>query len=160
MGLLPPRVMANDSTTYRIVLGGRIARPCAPSRRASQILVRATPPDRWMAGWHGRAWMPMMLPADNVRHFAVWIGAAPKVSVSSAAGPFVRSALDVLRGDGRVADGGDVAILPADELAQLPALIVAPSDPVRVGAANRALEHAGFHARFGRHSARLGNGSW
>ncbi len=37
----------------------------------------------------------------------------------------------------------------ADELATLPALIIAPIDPVRLGAANRALERAGIPWRFG-----------
>ncbi|MGH7689888.1 MAG: hypothetical protein ACREN3_09815, partial [Gemmatimonadaceae bacterium] len=71
------------------------------------------------------------------------------VHVSPGAGPFVASAVDVLRGDGRVASGNDVAVLPADELATLPALIVAPADPVRVGVANRALDRAGVPWRFG-----------
>jgi hypothetical protein len=37
----------------------------------------------------------------------------------------------------------------ADDLSSLPALIVAPADPVRLGAANRALERAGVPWRFG-----------
>jgi hypothetical protein len=42
-----------------------------------------------------------------------------------------------------------VAIVEADHLASLPALITPPSDPVRLGAANRALERAGVPWRFG-----------
>jgi hypothetical protein len=61
----------------------------------------------------------------------------------------VRSAVDVLKGSGRVSDGRDIAIVPGDELSTLPALIIAPSDPVRIGAANRALERAGIPWRFG-----------
>ena len=36
-----------------------------------------------------------------------------------------------------------VSIVSADDLASLPAVIIAPRDPVRLGAANRALERAG-----------------
>jgi hypothetical protein len=92
---------------------------------------------------------PDELPGDNVRHFAVWIGPAPGIDVSAAAGPFVRSGVDVLKGGGRVTDGRDIAVVPADELSSLPALILAPADPVRIGAANRALERAGVPWRFG-----------
>jgi len=44
---------------------------------------------------------------------------------------------------------GKVAIGPADEIASLPALITAPTDPVKIGAANRALERLGVPWRFG-----------
>jgi hypothetical protein len=46
-------------------------------------------------------------------------------------------------------DKTGIAIVSADQLATLPALIIAPSDPVRLGAANRALERAGVPWRFG-----------
>ena len=56
----------------------------------------------------------------------------------------------MLRTTQRVTDGHDIAIVPGDELdARLPALITAPTDPVRLGAANRALERAGVPWRFG-----------
>jgi hypothetical protein len=45
--------------------------------------------------------------------------------------------------------GGDVAVVGADALTRLPALVAAPTDPVRLGAANRALERAGVPWRFG-----------
>jgi hypothetical protein len=61
----------------------------------------------------------------------------------------VRSAVDVLKASARVTEGRDIAIVAADELTTLPALIIAPSDPVRIGAANRALERAGVPWRFG-----------
>src|SRR5206468_9069117 len=73
----------------------------------------------------------------------------PGVALSAAAGPFLRSGVDVLKSAGRVTDGRDIAIVPADELLSLPALVIAPSDPVRIGAANRALERAGVPWRFG-----------
>ncbi len=146
-GAVRARVQAADSTTYRIVLGNRtLAR--GTTAPGEEIVVRAAPPERgWQSGTVELD--PDELPGDNVRHFAAWVGPATRVHVSAGAGPFVASAVDVLRGDGRVASGNDVAVLPADELTALPALIVAPADPVRVGAANRALERAGIPWRFG-----------
>jgi hypothetical protein len=64
-------------------------------------------------------------------------------------GPFVSNALDVLRANERITAGRDIAVVAADDLTTLPALIIAPSDPVRLGAANRALERAGIPWRFG-----------
>ena len=146
-GAVTARLMSRDSTPYRITLGGRsLARGTAAP--GEEIVVHASPPERgWTAGTVEVE--PDELPGDDVRHFAVWIGAAPGVVVSPAAGPFVSSAVDVLRSTGRIAQGNDVAIVAADELTRLPALIVAPADPVRLGAANRALERAGVPWRFG-----------
>ena len=45
--------------------------------------------------------------------------------------------------------GNDIAFAPADEATKLPALLIAPSDPVKLGAANRALERLGIPWRFG-----------
>lgn len=146
-GAVLARIMTRDSTTYRITLAGRsLARGTAAPNE--DVIVRAAPPERgWVEGTVELE--PDELPGDDVRHFAVWIGPPPGVSVSPAAGPFVRSAVDVLKGSARVADGRDIAIVPGDELTSLPALIIAPGDPVRVGAANRALERAGIPWRFG-----------
>jgi hypothetical protein len=110
--------------------------------------VRAAPPERgWVQGTVELE--PDELAGDNVRHFAVWIGPAPGVTISPAAGSFVKNAADVLRTTERVTDGRDISIVPADELSALPALILAPVDPVKLGAANRALERAGIPWRFG-----------
>jgi hypothetical protein len=54
-----------------------------------------------------------------------------------------------LRASQRIVEGRDISVLPADELTALPALIVAPLDPVKIGAANRALERAGIPWRYG-----------
>jgi hypothetical protein len=146
-GAVVARLMSKDSTTYRITLGGRsLARGTASPNE--EIVIRAAPPER---GWvDGTIELEAdELPGDNVRHFGVWIGPPPGVSVSPAAGPFVRSAIDVLKGSSRVVDGRDIAIVAGDELTSLPALILAPTDPVRIGAANRALERAGVPWRFG-----------
>lgn len=146
-GEVVARIMSKDSSTYRITLAGRsFARGTAAPNE--EVVVRAAPPERgWLDGTVELE--PDELPGDDARHFAVWIGAPPGVALSPNAGPFVRSALDVLKSSGRVTDGRDISVVPGDELASLPALIIAPSDPVRVGAANRALERAGIPWRFG-----------
>jgi hypothetical protein len=146
-GAVVARLMSKDSTSYRIILGGRsLARGTAAPNE--EILMRAAPPERgWVDGTVELE--PDELPGDNVRHFAVWIGPPPAVSVSAEAGPFVKSAVDVLKASSRIVDGHDIAIVSADELTSLPALILAPSDPVRLGAANRALERTGVPWRFG-----------
>jgi len=71
------------------------------------------------------------------------------VSVSPGAGPFLKNAIDVLRSSSRVVDGHDIAVVSADEVTALPALIVAPGDPIHLGAANRALERLSIPWRFG-----------
>ena len=43
--------------------------------------------------------------------------------------------------------------MSGDELTSFPALIVAPIDPVKLGAANRALDRAGVPWRFGERRA-------
>jgi hypothetical protein len=145
-GAIAARFLSRDSTTYRITLDGRtLARGTAAPNE--EVVVRAAPPERgWVAGTVELE--PDELAGDNVRYFATWIGPAPAVSVSAGAGPFVKSAIDVLRTSERVTDGHDVSVLTADELTTLPALITAPTDPVRLGAANRALERAGIPWRY------------
>jgi hypothetical protein len=146
-GVVAARLMTRDSATYRINLGGRsLARGTAAANE--EIVIHAAPPERgWLAGTVELE--PDELPGDNVRHFALWIGPAPGVNVSAAAGPFVKNAVDVLRASGRIAEGRDIGVVSADELSSLPALVLAPSDPVRLGAANRALERANIPWRFG-----------
>ena len=146
-GALATRSLSADSTTYRMALGTRtLARgTVAPGEEA---VVRAAPAERgWTAGTVEIE--PDELSLDNVRHFALWIGAAPAVRVMSGAGPFARNAVDVLRSTDRVVDGNGIQVAAADEAAAIPALIVPPSDPVRLGAANRSLERLGIPWRFG-----------
>jgi hypothetical protein len=113
-----------------------------------EAVVRAAPAERgWTAGTVEIE--PDELSLDNVRHFALWIGAAPSVKVSNGAGPFARNAIDVLRSTERVVDGNGIQVASADEAATLPALLLPPSDPVRLGAANRSLERLGIPWRFG-----------
>ncbi len=146
-GEIAARFQSTDSTTYRITLNGRtFARGTAAPNE--EVTVHASPPERgWLAGTVELE--PDELAADNVRPFAVWIGSAPGVSVSPGAGPFVKNAIDVLRSSERVVDGNDISVVSGDELTTLPALIIAPADPVRLGAANRALERLSVPWRFG-----------
>jgi hypothetical protein len=146
-GSVATRFLSRDSTTYRITLNSRtFARGTAAPNE--EVVVRAAPPERgWVDGTVELE--PDELAGDNVRHFAVWIGPAPGLAVSAGSGSFVKNAVDVLKTTERVTDGHDIAIVPANELTSLPALIVAPLDPVLLGAANRSLERAGIPWRFG-----------
>lgn len=151
-GSVVARTLGADSATYRIAIGGQgnAARTLARGTAVAdgEILVRAAPPERgWVAG--SVELEPDELRGDDVRHFAAWIGAAPAVSIDPSLGPFVRTAVDALVQSDRLRLGSDAAVISADALTRLPALIVAPSDPVHVGAANRALERAGVPWRFG-----------
>jgi len=146
-GTVAARIQSRDSATYRVSLNGRtFARGSAAPNE--EVIVRAAPPERgWVVGTVEIE--ADELAADNVRYFATWIGAAPGVAVAPAVGPFVKDAIDVLRGSERVTDGRDIAIVGGDEVTSLPALITAPTDPVKVGSANRALERLGVPWRFG-----------
>src|SRR4029079_18033100 len=144
-GSVTTRFLSRDSTTYRITLNGRtFARGTAAPNE--EVVVRASPPER---GWVGGTveLEPDEVPADNVRHLAVWIGAAPGVSLSPSSGPFLKNAVDVLRASERVVAGTDIGVVSAEELTSLPALIVAPTDPVKLDAPNRALDLANIPMR-------------
>jgi hypothetical protein len=146
-GAVVARLASPDSVGYRIVLGERTAAR-GFAARAEAVTVRLAPSER---GWQaGRVELePDDFPADDARHFAVWIGAPPVVSVDPAVGPFVSTAVATLLADGRAAQGAGIRIAPADQATALPALLLAPSDPLRLGAANRALARLGIPWRFG-----------
>ena len=146
-GEVVARVTSADSASYRVTVGDRtLARGNVSP--AEEILVRAAPAER---GWHAGTveLQPDEMRADDVRHFAVEIGSPPGVRIASGAGAFLGSAVDALVESGRIAVGSELSITPADALESLPALIIAPSDARRIGAANRALERAGVPWRFG-----------
>ncbi|HEU4563422.1 MAG TPA: BatA and WFA domain-containing protein [Gemmatimonadaceae bacterium] len=146
-GAVRARLLAPDSATYRVTLGGRtLARGTAA--RDEEITLRVSPAERgWVAGTVETE--PDELRGDDMRHFAAWIGPAPTVAVRPSAGPFARSAVDALVQAERVAVGGDVTLASADDVQRLPALLLAPGDPVRLGAANRQLERLDIPWRFG-----------
>lgn len=146
-GAVVARAQLPDSATYRIALGEQtLARGTA--RDGEDLVARATPAARgWQAGMVELE--PDELRGDDVRWFAVWLGAAPRVRPDPAAGPFLRTAVDALLQDARVAAGDEVTLGSADAAVKLPALLLAPSDPARLGAANRTLERLGLPWRFG-----------
>jgi len=146
-GAVQARVMTPDSATYRITLEGRtLARGTVT--RDEPILVRAEPSERgWTAG--SVELEPDELRGDDARWFATWIGPAPAVRIAPSAGPFASSALDALVEAERARAGGAIAFASADEVTALPALLVAPADPVKLGAANRTLERLGIPWRLG-----------
>ena len=146
-GTLLARTAGADSATYRISLGTRtLARGIA--RAGEEVSLRVDPPERgWQRGFVELT--PDELRADDQRHFAVMIGGAPAVQPLPGAGVFVQNAIDALVQNQRVAAGGEIEVGPADVITRLPALLLAPNDPVRMGAANRALERLGVPWRFG-----------
>ena len=130
-----------DSVTYRVTLGARTAAR-GLLRGSDEQVVRLEPSERgWVAGSVDLA--PDELRGDDERHFAVWVGDAPAVTVHPSAGIFMREAVDALVQSELVTRGGAIEIATADEATKLPALLVAPADPVRLGAANRNLERLG-----------------
>src|SRR3984957_5832910 len=110
-----------DSAAYRIDLGGRTLARGTASAGDPMVSVHASPVERgWVAG--AVALDPDELRADDVRHFAVWIGEPPAVAVDSAVGPFMREALTTLESTGRAGAGGSgaISVVPADRLDHLP----------------------------------------
>ncbi|MCC6318417.1 MAG: BatA and WFA domain-containing protein [Gemmatimonadaceae bacterium] len=146
-GSVVARTLGADSATYRIALGAtRLASGTA--RAGEELTVHSSPRTQgWSAGVVELE--PDELRGDDARHFAVWVGAAPLVRIDASAGAFARTAFDALVQSQRVAAGADVVIAAADVVDRLPALLIAPSDPRRVGTANRALERLGVPWRFG-----------
>ena len=146
-GRVAARLVGGDSLAWRVLLGGRtLARGVGGARE--EIGVTAAPAERgWVAG---RVELePDELRGDDGRSFAAWIGDAPRVTVERDAGPFAAGALEALVIARRADRGEGIAVTPADLLRARPALILAPRDPVKLGAANRALERAGVPWRFG-----------
>lgn len=146
-GAVIARARVADSATYRIMLGTtRLA--SGTVRGADEVVSQAAPDESgWLRGLIELA--PDELRGDDTRHFAVWVGRPPAVSVDPAAGPFARTAVEALRTTQRVTTGNAVIVAEADRVTSLPALILPPNDRVRIGAANRALERLGVPWRYG-----------
>ena len=146
-GAVVARVATADSVGYRVILGDRTAAR-GIAARGEPASVRLAPQER---GWQAGAveLEPDDFPADDARHFAVWIGAPPVVSVAPSAGSFVATALATLVADGRAARGQGITISAADAQVPLPALLLAPAEPLRIGAANRTLERLNIPWRLG-----------
>lgn len=149
-GKLRVRVTGGDSVPVTVTLGGRtLAR--ARVAPGADAWIAASPSERgWVAGQVAAP--PDALRGDDVRHFAVWIGAAPPVSAAGA-GRFVQAALDALVADGRATPGeaagtATVQVAPAEEVRRLPALLLAPRTPASVPQANATLARLGIPWRF------------
>lgn len=138
-----------DTVPVRIEIDGRtlgrgVVAPNAPGSGEADVTV-VDPPPGWAAA---RALLPPdELTADDERWFATWN--APPPRVASRGGEFVDRAIDALISAGVVAAGRDVSIASADQVIGRPALALAPLDPARIGAANRALDRAGIPWRLG-----------
>ena len=145
-GTVRATVSGPDSTSWRVVVDGRtLARGTA--QPGATVLARVQPPARgWVAGTIELA--PDELRGDDARHFAARVGEPPAITVDAASGPFLRGAVDALV-QGARARRGEGVLLASAERARKPALLFAPSDPLKIADANRALERAGIPWRFG-----------
>lgn len=152
-GTLAVGVHTLDSVPFRVLLHSGRGQPRTVARgvagpREEVVLPVAAPDTGWIAGQveivHDE------LPGDDTRYFAVRAGAAPRVRAAPGAGPFVASALGVLRSERHIIEGAGIEVAPATELASgpRPALVTPPVQPARLGAANRALARRGIPWRF------------
>jgi hypothetical protein len=152
-GEVAARVATHDSVGFRVAVRGIAGGPMRTVARGlavpgEAIRVPAAPMEKgWLAG--SVELEPDELPGDDTRYFAVWVGDPPRVRLSPDAGPFVRAAVDALRSSSRLAHGDGIGMGAADEIARLPAVILAPSDPLRLADANRALSRLDIPWRFG-----------
>jgi hypothetical protein len=145
-GALNIAFLTADSALYRITVGGQsVLRGLAePDGRVRAPLTTS------LRGWFaGTAEVERdELPLDDVRHFAVFAGPPPNVAIRPGAGDFAATAVATLASRGRVREGPGIELASADFATRLPALITAPADPVRLVAANRALERLLIPWRF------------
>jgi len=141
------RVTGGDSIAFAVELGDRVAAR-GIANDGVEVRTRATATGTgWIAG--AVTIPPDELRGDDARHFAALVGPPPSVRVDASAGAFVPPAIDALVQGEVVARGDDVVVASADIVDRLPALLVAPTDPARLGAANRNLERLGVPWRFG-----------
>lgn len=151
-GAVRATISGADSTTWRVIVDGRtLARGSA--KAGSTVLARVQPSARgWVAGAIELA--PDELRTDDIRHFAAHIGDPPSIATDAASGLFLRGAVDALVQGGRAvrsagASGANTVSLVSAERARRPGLLFAPTDPLKLADANRALERAGIPWRYG-----------
>lgn len=145
-GAVRATVVGKDSTSWRVLVEGRTAARGSVLPGAA-ILARLQPDARgWVPGAIELA--PDELRGDDVRHFAVHLGEPPVVTLDAASGAFLRASLEALVAGGRAVRGEGV-LLTSAERARRPGLLFAPSDPLKLADANRALAAAGIPWRFG-----------
>lgn len=142
--------------TWQVTLADSAGRPAASARGTAEagdgdrVHVTLRPAVRgWLAGTLATA--PDEWRGSDVRHFAVLVADPPAVAVDASAGPFAATALAALEATGRVRASAVAAARIAEPVAagRLPAVLVAPADGARLGAANQALARLGVPWRFG-----------
>ena len=157
-GTVSFQIASPDSSAWRIALDGRtVARGTvgasavtSPARLTQRLASTST---GWLRG--SVEVDPDELRGDDARWFAVRVASLPSVAVRTDAGPFVTAALNTLVDEARLARGsegssGVVSVASADAASvRGPVLLAAPSDPLRVGEANRTLTRLGIPWRFG-----------
>lgn len=159
-------VQSPDSTPWRISLNGRtLARgSIAPGEYVHPTQVAARMSSATQGWLRGAVELDAdELRADDARFFAVRVAPPPSVDIRSEAGLFVSAALGTLIDDGRIARLGvaNAGGLSSAGIARVgvsgaeasglgaPVLLLAPSDPLHVGDANRNLERLNIPWRFG-----------
>ncbi|MBW8772089.1 MAG: BatA and WFA domain-containing protein [Gemmatimonadetes bacterium] len=141
----------------RVQLGDRPARQALVSAGApATVALSAARP-----GWYE---VKAELDADELRADDIRLGGVRVAAVAGArwneAGRFVGAALETLRDNGRVRDGGEVTV---GALAPGASVVLPPTEEARVGAVNRALEQRGVPWRFGamvEQAATTDSGTW
>lgn len=132
-----------------VSLGGREAAHTAAAAGEAFTVRLAAPRPGWYAG--AVELEPDELRGDDRRPFAVRVAAPAAVTVEAGADPgrFVRDALGVLAGAGQVTLGGSGEVRLGETARGGGGVVFPPHDPLRLGAANRALDAAGAGWRFG-----------
>lgn len=165
-GTVNASVLSADTIPWRIVLNGRtLARGTTPPgdfAHPAQVSARLSSATQgWLRG--SLELDADELRADDARYFAVRVAPPPSVDIRPEAGLFVAAALGTLIDDGRIARLGSAnagglssqgiarVVVSGAEAGALgaPVLLLAPSDPLRVGDANRTLERLNIPWRFG-----------
>lgn len=136
--------LLGDSVAWRVAIGERSVARGRSSDGVALVRVQDLP-----RGWHaGRVELDADdYRSDDARHFAVRVGDAPALA-ADAASPFLREAVATLVTSGR-ARGGNQVFVGSSLRARRPAFLFAPTDPIELASANRALAQAGIPWRFG-----------
>jgi hypothetical protein len=120
------------------VAGARVRVTLRPDARGWLAGALVSAPDEWRG--------------SDVRHVATLVADPPAATADPSAGPFAAAAVGALQAAGRVRAGaGAAGVRVADPAGagRLPAVLLAPADGARLGAANQALARLGVPWRFG-----------
>jgi len=146
VGAVRLRVVAADSVAWRVQVAGRTFARGTASPDA-MVLARGRPVLR---GWAAATveLTPDELRGDDRRFLAIRVGDPPAVEVDPSSGPFVTRAVEALIASGRLRRGPGT-VIGTTARPGVTAVVLAPSDPLRLPEVNRALERAGIPWRFG-----------